>query len=296
MEICTLNYGDFVQSSENRENSPKLTNTEVQSMIKKGFRLIFFLNKENEPNQLFHVQISKGTGSGYKNFKITVIPENVGKIEKFNIQLSTKIGDVFAYIQHSLIIGKTANTKNVEELKEALLQGKSLGLKEKSKELFNTASMEEMFLLLTKKDVVVIKNSQNQLFGVSVIVNESMNNNSSNEQVFLLDKIESELKQLICSKLSPFEINNVLSTNLKNKDRMGINQNWLEFKYIFENSEIWDRMKLLVDRKTFLELINEINRIVGIFKLYKNTMISEKDKSLLYDSANFLHKMRELSV
>lgn len=296
MEICAINDNRVIPMLTGNKEVLNNKRAILNSRIIDGFQIIFFLTNENDQNQLFHVFIGKAKGSNANNFKITVIPESKKKGQTFKIPFSTKIGDVFAYIQHSLLIGNSSKLKNVQALNDALIEGRKIGLDDKSKEMINTASMEDMLNLLMLNNLVIVKNSQNHLYGISLIIDEKSNNNYSNESALLLNKIESELKQLIHSKMSPSEINSVLTLNLKKRDRKAIDQNWMELKYVFEKSEIWDRMKWIVDRNMFIELLNEINRIVRFFKSCKNAFISEKDKSLLYDSVSFLNKLKEMSV
>jgi hypothetical protein len=71
-------------------------------------------------------------------------------------------------------------------------------------------------------------------------------------------------------------------------------ERWNELVKSFEKTEVWKSLKLVVDHTLFLEMLNEMNRIVNELFTNRRVDLSENDKVKLMETAIFFDKMKEM--
>lgn len=227
------------------------------------------------------------SGENDNNIRITI--ETKTNRKNIEIPLSTKLGDLFAYLRH-LFVPTVWNQQIIENeicVETELFEDEIIPNSEKmSKSVDCLSTIEELIYKPLGKELVAIRNKNIQAVALISTIDNVVRHANCTESFVYLERISNKINRLI-----KFELSDSLSKNFHGGPNI-----WKAYISFFLNLKLQNRKDLSFDMNCFIEMLMEINRIVELIYLKHQLFLSDKDKSTLLDSIVFLKKLQELKL
>jgi argonaute-like protein implicated in RNA metabolism and viral defense len=255
---------------------------------------IFYRNKFSD-RETFTCKVKPRHFVGPDGQEMLIVFEHQGTTKSISLPLKTMVGDLLAYVIHSVtkcnlqpdkLWSSTNQLRTIHKGTE-----KSVRSSKDSIEVIDSqCSVGKMFFKSKKTKIIAIRNLQSHL--CALVSNEAIGASLDREIITLLDQITEELNNLLKSKTSIEELEKVMNSAIHIPNSSA--DRWNELVKSFEKTEVWKSLKLIVDHALFLEMLHEMNRIVNGLFSNRRVDLSENDKVKLMETAIFFDKMREM--
>lgn len=255
---------------------------------------IFYRNNSGE-RETFTCNVRPRHYVGPDGQEMLIVFELNGATKSYSLPLKTMVGDLFAFILHSVSLCNLSpdylwnSTHHLKSQKE--YKSQSISLCQDAIEVIDSqCTLGELLYKSKEKKIIAIRNLQYHL--CALITNNLSESNINKEIITLLDRITEELNSLLKSKTSFQELEKVLKSNIFVPNSS--TERWDEIVKSFEKTEVWQSLKIVVDHTLFLEMLYEMNRIVRELFAKKRVDLSENDKVKLMETAIFFDKIKEM--
>ncbi|MEN9997509.1 MAG: hypothetical protein RI922_499 [Bacteroidota bacterium] len=283
-----------------KELDAKLADTfgNFEELRRSVLELTLFYHDQLSERKSFTCRVKPRHFVGAEGQEMLISFEYKGVQKAFSLPLSTMVGDLFAFLTHSVTIchlapdSKWINSDQIFVQKAHFEHSTDID-NEMIEVLDSQCTIGELLFKSKGKNIVAIRNQKFNLCALisnSDFVNEAK---PEREVLILLDSITEELQDLIKSKTSLEELGQVLSScNSCPKSSI---ERWTNIISAFENFQDWKyRLSLSVDHTLFLEMLYDMKRIVNELYNKKRVVLSPNDKIILFETAIFFDKMKEM--
>lgn len=146
-----------------------------------------------------------------------------------------------------------------------------------------------------KHDFAVVTNSKKELCGIITTADITSQFISNTGPFIYIEQIESFLRILLKDAFTIDEIKNVcIEPERANKISSIDDLTFGEYLRLIENEDNWNRLNLQLDRKLFLQRMDEIRQIRNDIMHFEPAGITSVQKHILIETSNFLEKIVEL--
>lgn len=255
---------------------------------------IFYRNTIGE-RETFTCNVRPRHYVGPEGQEMLIVFEYNGSTKSISLPLKTMVGDLIAFIMHSVSMCNLSPDylwNSTHHLKSQLeYDSQSVSLCQDAIEVIDSqCTLGELLFKSKEKKIVAIRNLQYHL--CALVTNNLSESNINKEIITLLDRITEELNSLLKSKTSIEELEKVLKSNIFVPNSSA--ERWDDIVKSFEKTEVWQSLKIFVDHTLFLEMLYEMNRIVRELFEKKRVDLSENDKVKLMETAIFFDKIKEM--
>lgn len=237
-----------------------------------------------------------------KNLNVGIIDElriainGYEKTQKVSLPKTTEVGDLVAFLRHTVIPKSMENSKSKNQLEDNsnFIYSNTTSKNQKYLQVMDCSS--SIFDLMNRpldKGIIMIRDKQNSLCALVSKVEMGQQHNDFTESYTLIEEITNEISFLMEQEIINSNIVNELNSGL-NSFSGTLNQKWKQYIDFFENEKIPNKLKPAIDSGVFVEMLNEITRIVRLLYVNHQVFLSEKDKAILRDSLAFFHRFKEL--
>lgn len=269
-----------------------------EDLRKSELELTLFYHDQLSERKSFTCRVKPRHFVGPEGQEMLISFEHKGAQKAYSLPLNTMVGDLFAFLTHSVTIchlapdTKWMNTDQIFIQTVDAKQSKEVG-NGMIEVLDSQCTIGELLFKSKGKNIVAIRNQKFNL--CALISNGDFVNEAKPERevLILLDIITEELQDLIKSKTSLAELDKVLtSSNFCPKSSL---DRWTNIISSFENYQDWkDRLSLSIDHTLFLEMLYDMKRIVSELYNKKRVDLSPNDKIILFETAIFFDKIKEM--
>lgn len=223
--------------------------------------------------------------------------EYQGESKAISLPLNTMVGDLVAFIMHSVVLCNLSPNEKWSNTDILLHQlDKPYDVTNNDEPFIDILDCQCTIgdlLFKSKNDkLIAIRNFQFHLCALISKESNELTLRYDREVMTLLDIISEEMSAILRSKSSLKELEKLLNSRTfapqSNEDR------WNDMIYAFNENEVWQSLKLIVDHALFMEMLNEMKRIVNILFSNKRIELSENDNIILMETAIFFDKMKEM--
>ncbi len=255
---------------------------------------IFYRNKFGG-RETFTCKVKPRHFVGPEGQEMLIVFEHQGTTKSISLPLKTMVGDLVAFIMHSLSKWNLSPDKLWSSTNQLRTNNNGnenihLSCQDSIEVIDSQCSVGELLFKSKKKKIIAIRSLQYHL--CALVSNEAIGASLDREIITLLDRITEELNSLLKSKTSIEELEKVMNSSIHIPNSSA--ERWNELVKSFEKTEVWKSLKLLVDHTLFLEMLHEMNRIVNELFTNRRVDLSENDKVKLMETAIFFDKMKEM--
>ncbi|MUU78457.1 CBS domain-containing protein [Winogradskyella endarachnes] len=148
---------------------------------------------------------------------------------------------------------------------------------------------------IISKETILVRNDKMEISGIVTTTDISEQFLMLTEPFLILEEIENHIRKILDGKFTLAEIKNYVKATDENKEIHLISDlTFGEYIRIMENAENWDRLNILIDRKTFIARLNEVRRIRNDVMHFHPDGISDNDKSTLRETSKFFLRLSEI--
>jgi len=273
------------QSSNLSDESPKIIE----------MKLTIFYN-DNSQNRKFLTCTLKCNTQDFDYIEEVKVSINGNeKTRKVSIPKNTEVGDLIAYFRHS-IIPRDLNVRydSISRMNDTtfLYNNTEMSSQKYLQVMDCNSTLDDLIHRPLDKGVVMIRDKQNLLCALVSKVEMETQHKDFTESYLLIERISNELAGIMKNEMS--NVSEPMNVVSEKNNTWAMGQNWKYYIDFFERKEILDKLKPIVDSRFFLEMLVEIKRIVNLLYINHQIFLSDKDKSILRDSATFFHKLKEI--
>jgi len=157
------------------------------------------------------------------------------------------------------------------------------------------APLFDAIKIIISKEIILVRNDKMEISGIVTTTDISEQFLMLTEPFLILEEIENHIRKILDGKFTLVEIRNFVKTTEDNKEIHLISDlTFGEYIRIMENEENWVRLKLLIDRKTFISRLNEVRRIRNDVMHFHPDGISDSDKAILRETSKFFLRLSEI--
>lgn len=146
-------------------------------------------------------------------------------------------------------------------------------------------------------DYVLIKNPENEICGIVTACDLSGQFQQLTEPFLLVGEIENHLRQVL-SKLEKqdYEALIDMSADIERSVECISDLTFGEYIRLFENKEIWDKLSISIDRKTFCELLDRVRLIRNATMHFDPDGLEESQVEELRNFVRLLQSLKNMKI
>lgn len=156
----------------------------------------------------------------------------------------------------------------------------------------NTTTLFDAVKIIIQKEVVLVKNENNEICGLVTATDISEQFVTISEPFLILEQIENHIRKLLDGKFSVDKLKAISVEEDSSREVESISDlTFGEYIRLMENPENWEEMNLNIDRATLVKRLEEIRRIRNDVMHFHPDGISETDFDILRQTSAFFENL-----
>lgn len=166
---------------------------------------------------------------------------------------------------------------------------------EAHREIRADTSLFEAIPLIVEHQYVLVRDTQNKISGIVTTSDLSLQFGQLGEPFLLIGEIENHVRHLIEWKFTKDELANSRDPADDAREVRNVaDLTFGEHKRLLENPDYWDKLDLAIDRKMFVNQLDEVRRIRNDVMHFDPDGLPDEDLAELRRFARFLQKLHEI--
>lgn len=170
-------------------------------------------------------------------------------------------------------------------------------LMEQHRETRSDASFFSVIAIIAAHQYVLVRDNEQKITGIITASDLALQFQQLSEPFLLLGEIESHVRQVIGQRFSPAELALAKDPGDTRREVASVaDLTYGEYRRLLEHPERWDKLNIVVDRKTCIEKLDSVRRIRNNVMHFDPKGIPAEDLLILREFARFLQRLRVIDA
>jgi len=159
------------------------------------------------------------------------------------------------------------------------------------------ASLFQAIPIIVQHDYVLIRGTDNQITGIVTASDLSLQFQQLAEPFLLIGEIENHIRRVLSTHFTPTELATIRDpTDTERVVETVADLTFGEYQRLFENPELWGKVRLSIDRATFVTQLDKVREIRNDIMHFDPDPIPPEDLDQLRNFARFLQRLQSLGL
>jgi CBS domain-containing protein len=204
------------------------------------------------------------------------------------LPVMTNSREVKGVISWSSLGGRLVNGSVCEYVRQCM---------DKHEEISSDVSLFAAIRTIVANQYVLVRNSHKEISGIVTTSDLSVQFQQLGEPFLLIGEIENYIRRMLQKKFTQEELAAVKDpTDADREVGAASDLSFGEYRMLLEEPQRWKKLGIFIDRKVFIEKLEEIRRIRNDVMHFDPDGIPDSDLKVLRDFVSFLQRLAHIKV